>query len=205
MIESCQHNFDKLIHSSGGSISSIPVKLLAINVSLLTIDIIIACSAGAFQNSCPRIFINHWDLSIHRYMPLAVKNNLDQYVGLPPALLSRIFESTFSFKIGGIPISEQIWVSLFEEIWFRDIIQRIIIPKAVNLLPERLKNIFDNSVARVTLTSVLFAAAHTQYWHLPTGVSTHFVHSLVYGSVVEKTGSLVLPFLSHAFLNMIYS
>ena len=86
---------------------------------------------------------------------------------------------------------------LHEEILYRGLVQRKVLPWIADRLPSSFGNILKDKISRVLIASLIFAGAHGT----SNDSSFHFASGLVYGMIAEANQSLKIPILSHVLSN----
>lgn len=94
---------------------------------------------------------------------------------------------------------ESIVAGITEEIIFRGILQKGILPKVASLLPGRVSRIVDHKWSRIFLTSLLFGAGH--YQGGATDVVHQFSGGVLYGHAYELTNHLGINIAAHMLNN----
>ena len=91
--------------------------------------------------------------------------------------------------------------AFLEEVIFRGLIQKMVLPLLSKPFPSGIRNILNHKATRITLTSILFSLGHEAYWHEKSGVSIQFIGGLIFGTAAEFDHSLLVPITAHFLYN----
>lgn len=131
-------------------------------------------------------------------IPASVHTQTDKYC------FQLYWNNTIDFTIAGI---SSFWLTSLpiaaftEEFLYREIFQKRVLLGIAKLIPGSKKTLLENSVTRVALTALVFAAGHSDFWENPYKASVHLSNGVLFGVIAEK-GGLFPATLAHAMHNI---
>jgi len=179
-----------------------------------SIDLAFICTSGRAIDLYIAKIINFksllWLNNFKLNYDLSITNQLMRSIGVLSMKLSvvpiEIIDEALKCIIPKISIFEKKFThdlthAFAEELVFRYLLQRTILPAISKRLPERCGKILNHKITRVAITSILFALAHTSVFDQKVGVMPHFIGGLIYGALAEMDQNILASGLTHSFSN----
>lgn len=88
-----------------------------------------------------------------------------------------------------------------EEFAFRGLLQQGILPEIAKRLPKQIGEILNHRVARIAISTLLFALAHVDKHDHPLGIWNDLTSGFLLGYLAEMKHGCIITFLTHGLNN----